>query len=59
MHQLIHKNDGIKVLGFAELTLKARLLWVSPGQSTFCRKCGCRALIKSFEIIDFIMYLFG
>jgi hypothetical protein len=37
----------------------SRELYVSPGQSTFWRKCDIRAFIESFELTKFIIYLFG
>jgi hypothetical protein len=58
MHQLIHNNDKIKMLRLAEQIENLRPLWISPGQSTFCRKFTFRALVESFELIDFIVYLF-
>ena len=29
-------------------------LWISPAQSTIWQKCGLRALIETFELIDII-----
>ena len=57
--KLIHNNDRIKMLGFAEQIYNARELWVSPGQSTIGGNCGFRALVKSFQYLDSRMYLFS
>ena len=54
----IHNNDRIKIFRFAEQIYNYRELYVSPGQSTYCRNFILRASIKSGELIDFVVYLF-
>jgi len=58
LDKLIHNNDGIKMLRFAEQTHNSRELNVSPIHSTYRSDFLLPALVKSGQQADSIVYLF-